>query len=78
MMIERDMDVKELVSSSLFYVPVWYDLSLFSSSDQTVILPYNEDIEELELEDPIKLFDNNQNRQDEQKQGFNSIEYEKK
>ena len=72
------MDVKELVSSSLFYVPVWSELSLFSSQDDTVILPYNEDIEELELEDPIKIFENNQNKEKGHKQGFNQIEYEKK
>lgn len=43
-----------------------------------MILPYNEDIEELELEDPIKIFENNQNKEKGQKQGFNQIEYEKK
>ena len=55
-MITKGMDVKDLVNSELFYVPAWTHLSLFSSSDETEFVGYNEDIEELEFEDPNELF----------------------
>lgn len=55
-MITKEMDVKDLVNSELFFVPAWTHLSLFSSSDETKFVGYNEDIEELEFEDPNKLF----------------------
>ena len=46
------MDAKELVGSDLFFVPLWTHLSVFSSSEETIFLAYNEDYEELEFEDP--------------------------
>ena len=55
-MIAKGMDVKDLVNSELFYVPVWTHMSLFSSSSKTEFLAYNEEIEELEFEDPNELF----------------------
>lgn len=55
-MIEKGMDVKELVNSELFYVPVWTHLSLFSASEETEFLPYNEDLDELGFEDPNEIF----------------------
>ena len=55
-MISKGMNVKELVNSELFYVPTWAHLSLFSSSDETEFVGYNEDLEELEFEDPNELF----------------------
>ena len=63
-MIAKGMDVKELVNSELFYVPVWTHLSLFSATDETEFLGYNEEIEELEFEDPNELF-----QREEEKEG---------
>ena len=51
-MIAKGLDVKDLINSGLFYVPVWTHLSLFSASDETEFLAYNQDIDELEFEDP--------------------------
>jgi len=70
-MIDRGMDVKELVNSPLFFVPVWSQLSLFSSEEKTEFLSYNEDIDELEFEDPHKIFEN-----PEEKEGFDQEAYE--
>jgi len=56
LMIKRGMDVKELVNSHLFYCSLWPNKSLFSSSKAKVVLPYNGDIEDLEIEDPNLLF----------------------
>lgn len=70
-MIDRGMDVKELVNSPLFFVPVWNQLSLFSSEDKTAFLAYNEDVDELEFEDPQRIFDKNY-----QKEGFDKNAYE--
>lgn len=57
MMISRGMDVKELVSSELFYVSVWKDVPIFSNRQEVTISPYNGEIEDLEFEDPKELFE---------------------
>ena len=52
MMISRGMDVKELVSSELFYVSVWKDVPIFSDRKEVTISPYNGEIEDMEFENP--------------------------
>lgn len=56
MMISRGMDVKELVNSPLFYAPIWTRYSLFSPNENPVIIGYNNDLEDLEFEDPNLIF----------------------
>jgi hypothetical protein len=58
MMISRGMDVKELVSSELFYVSVWKDVPVFSAVKEQRLAPYTGEIEDLEFEDPNMLFYN--------------------
>lgn len=70
MMVNKGMDVKELVSSQLFYATIWEDLSLFSSVSEPVIIPYNDQVEDLDFEDPNVLFKNATKVSD---QGFNLV-----
>lgn len=60
-MIERDLDVKDLINSSLFYAPIWTNYSLFSPEQEPVIHPVNCDIEDLEFEDPNIIFNLSEN-----------------
>ena len=69
-MIDKGMDVKELVNSDLLLVPLWKHLSLFSSCGETVFVAYNEDIEELEFEDPNDLFNEHEGHRHLQNQTF--------
>lgn len=55
-MIERDLDVKDLISSSLFFAPLWTNYSLFAEQQHPVICPVNCDIEDLHFEDPSSIF----------------------
>ena len=50
------MDVKELVNSQLLYPSIWTKLSLFSTNQKSIAIPYNGDVEDLEFEDPNLLF----------------------
>ena len=50
------MDVKELVNSSLFFVPIWTQYSVFSPIQEPLIVPYNNDIDDLEFDDPNEIF----------------------
>ena len=52
------MDIKDLVQSSLFYPELWQNESNFSQVEGPIILPYNGEVEDLEFEDPTKLFEN--------------------
>jgi len=56
MMISRDMDIKDLINSSLFYPQIWTQHSLYSPYIETEIFPYNNEVEDLEYENPNKLF----------------------
>jgi len=47
LMITRGMDVKQLVNSQLFYPKIWTKLSIFSSTKEPLIVPYNKNIEDL-------------------------------
>lgn len=51
------MDIKDLVQSSLFYPEIWQNESSFSQVEGPIILPYNGEIDDLEFEDPTKLFE---------------------
>lgn len=55
-MIERDLDVKDLINSQLFFAPIWTDHSLFAEQSDPVVCPVNCDIEDLPFEDPNKIF----------------------
>lgn len=55
-MIERDLDVQDLINSSLFFSPLWTNKSLFAQSQQLTICPVNCDIEDLQFEDPKNMF----------------------
>lgn len=56
LMISRNMDIKDLVQSSLFYPQIWQDVSIFSHIGKPVIIPYNKEIDDLEFEMPELLF----------------------
>lgn len=56
LMIDNDMDVKELVNSELFYPQIWQNKIIFSKNQETVYAPFNGDLEDLEFESPDCLF----------------------
>lgn len=56
LMICRRMDIKDLVQSSLFYPEIWQNESNFSQVEGPIILPYNGEVDDLEFEDPTRLF----------------------
>ena len=51
-MVKKGMDVKELVDSKLFYSPIWEDQMFFCEVIDLVAKPYNNDIEDLQFENP--------------------------
>ena len=55
-MIDRNLDTKELVGSELFYPSLWSQKSIFSDKEESEIIPYNNNLEDLELENPYKIF----------------------
>ena len=57
LMIDKGIDVKELVNSNLFYPPMWTKYTLFSSLQERITVGYNNDIDDMEYEDPDKVFD---------------------
>ena len=57
LMIDRGMDVKELVTSSLFFTPIWYKKSLYSRIKTQKIMAYNNELEDLEFMDPDSIFE---------------------
>ena len=48
-MINRGMDVKDMVNSELFYPEIWHNLTLFSPTEEMVMIPYSGDLDDLEL-----------------------------
>ena len=50
------MDVKELCSSGLFYPKIWESYTLFSAIETPVVVGYNNELEDLEFDDPSKIF----------------------
>ena len=55
-MIRKGLDVKDLVNSNLLYPPIWQNQSFFSQTQDIVIKPYNNDVEDLEFENPNIIF----------------------
>jgi hypothetical protein len=58
MMIQKGVDVKELVKSPLFFGSLWETKVIFSNDRTTRVAPYNGDADDLEFEDPEVLFMN--------------------
>ena len=56
MMINKGINVCELVTSDLFYPPIWTEKTIFSENQEICIEPYNNDINDLEHDDPNRLF----------------------
>jgi len=56
-MISKGMDIKELVNSDLLFPPVWTKYTLFSEMQESSVCIYNNELEDLEYEDPFMLFD---------------------
>lgn len=55
-MINKGMDVKELVNSDLFYSEIWTKFTLFSLKQEPTIKPYHKELIDLEFEDPSHVF----------------------
>jgi hypothetical protein len=55
-MINKGMDVKELVNSDLFYPEIWTKYTLFSSMQEPSIKPYFKELVDLDFEDPTSVF----------------------
>ena len=56
LMIEKGMDVKELVNSELLFPQIWQGKSVFSAIQDARIVPYNGDLDDLEFKDPVYVF----------------------
>ena len=78
MMITRGIDVKELVNSQLFYPNFWKKYSLFSQYPDTVMIQYNNDLDELEAEDPFTLFKNSAIADDDTISNIKSAQFQQK
>ena len=57
MMMNKGINVCELVESDLFYPQIWTEKTIFSDNQDICIQSYNNDINDLEHDDPIRLFD---------------------
>ena len=55
-MIKRGMDVKDLVNSQLFFAEIWKRHRVYACNKDPVMAPYNGDLDDLEFEDPKKIF----------------------
>jgi hypothetical protein len=58
-MIDRKIDVKDLVNSKLFFPQVFYDHQIFSDNEKPIIEPYFCELKDLEYENPCQLFQKN-------------------
>jgi len=50
MMIRKNLDVKDLISSDLFFPPLWESKTIFADDPEMKIMPYNLELEDLEFE----------------------------
>jgi len=50
------MDVKELVKSHLFYPQIFTKHSYFSAEKEQILLPYNQELDSMLMEDPNNMF----------------------
>lgn len=55
-LIDKGVDAKELVNSNLFYASLWSQYTIFSDQQEIEIRPYNNSLENLEQEEPNKIF----------------------
>ena len=55
-MIDKGVDAKELVNSNLFYASLWSQYTIFSDKEDIQVMPYNNDLEDLEQEEPTNIF----------------------
>lgn len=62
LMINKGMDVKELVKSTILYPPLWTHHTVFSPDQNLKIQPYNNELDDIEFEDPRDLFKDNHMR----------------
>jgi len=67
-MVNKDMDVKELINSPLFYPEIWTKYTLFSDEQKPTIMPYNSDLADLEYEDPREIFKEGTEKEREKKE----------
>jgi hypothetical protein len=56
MMINKGMDVKSLVSNDIFYPLIFKKFNVYTRDLTINVIPFNGDTEDLEFEDPQKLF----------------------
>lgn len=56
LMIQKGLDVKELVNSNLIYPPIWNKQTIFSGNSNKLIRTFNNDLNSLEFEDPYEMF----------------------
>ena len=56
-MIQKGMNVIELINSNILFPEIWEKYTLFSEINHTVVVAYNNDLEDLEFEDPSTIFD---------------------
>ena len=62
LMINKGMDVKELVKSKILYPPLWTHHTVFSPETTITIQPYNNDLDDIDYEDPKDIFKDNSMR----------------
>ena len=62
MMVDKGIDVNELVNSNLMYPEIWQNKPMFSDIKELTIQAYNNSIEDLEHELPEKVFTKKQKR----------------
>jgi hypothetical protein len=55
-MINKGMDVNELINSELVYPSIWQNKSVFSADQSATIVPFNGDLVDIEFENPNILF----------------------
>ena len=59
-MINKNIDVKDLINSDLFFPRIWSQHTCFSNIQEKITKPYYYDLDDMEQEDidSIKDFDN--------------------
>lgn len=54
MMIKKGMNVIDLINSNILFPEIWEEYTLFSEVDSTVMVAYNNYLEDLAFEDPAR------------------------
>jgi hypothetical protein len=68
LMINKGMDVKDLVKSQILYPSLWNNHTVFSPDTDVCIQPYNNELDDIEFEDPKDIFKDNHLRNIKSKQ----------